>query len=79
VIHDSLRQALANPAATLPTMRRHAQEYDDRVLMQHVETYVNEWTVDLGPTGRSALEALADRAAAAGLRATRLVIFPARE
>ena len=66
VIHDSLTLALAHPAAALPTMRAQAQEFDDRVLMQHVELYVNEWTVDLGDAGRRALAELAARAAAAG-------------
>lgn len=67
VIRDSLDYALANREAPLPTMRRYAQEFDDRVLMQHVELYVNEWTVDLGPVGRRALDALSTRAAAVGL------------
>ncbi len=67
VIRDSLDLALADPAAALPTMRRHAQEFDDRVLMQHVNLYVNEWTRDLGTTGRRALDELARRAAAVGV------------
>jgi len=67
VIHDSLTLALADPAAALPTMRAHAQEFDDEVLMRHVELYVNAWTVDLGATGRRALDALSARAAAIGL------------
>ena len=66
VIHDSLALALADPAAPLPTMRRHAQEFDDHVLRQHVELYVNEWTLDLGATGRRALAELSARAATAG-------------
>jgi len=66
VIHDSLRFALADPAAALPTMRAHAQEFDDRVLMQHVELYVNDWTLDLGAEGRRALDELSRRAAAVG-------------
>jgi 1,4-dihydroxy-6-naphthoate synthase len=75
VIHDSLTLALADPAAALPTMRAHAQEFDDRVLMQHVELYVNEWTVDLGDTGRRALAELAARAAAAGRSGGLLEVF----
>jgi len=67
VIHDSLRFALADPAAALPTMRAHAQEFDDRVLMQHVELYVNDWTLDLGAEGRRALDELSRRAAAVGV------------
>lgn len=69
VIHDSLRLALADRDAALPTMRRHAQECDDRVLMQHVDLYVNEWTVYLGDTGARALGTLAARAAVRGIGA----------
>jgi len=44
--------------ATLPTLRRYAQEDSDEVLWAHVELYVNACTRDLGRTGRAALEAL---------------------
>lgn len=67
VIHDSLQFALANRDAPLPTMRRYAQEFDDAVLMQHVDLYVNEWTLDLGDIGRNALQELSQRATAAGV------------
>ena len=76
VIHDSLQHALADPAAALSTMRQYAQEFDDAVLMQHVELYVNDWTVDLGDVGRQALATLSQRAAAAGIDAgCPLVVF----
>ncbi len=76
VIRDSLAYALADPASALPTMRAHAQEHDDEVLAKHVELYVNEWTMDLGPTGRRALDELSSRAAAIGLGAGgRLEVF----
>jgi 1,4-dihydroxy-6-naphthoate synthase len=75
VIHDSLTLAMADPAAALPTMRAHAQEFDDRVLMQHVDLYVNEWTLDLGETGRRALDEFAMRAAATGRGGGRLEVF----
>jgi 1,4-dihydroxy-6-naphthoate synthase len=67
VIHDSLRFALADRQAALPTMRTHAQEFDDHVLMQHVDLYVNEWTLDLGVEGARALDELSVRAASIGL------------
>ena len=67
VIHASLQYALANPEAALPTMRQHAQEFNDQVLMQHVELYVNDWTIQLGDVGRRALATLAERAAAVGI------------
>jgi 1,4-dihydroxy-6-naphthoate synthase len=62
VIFDSLQYALSDPDHALPTMRKYAQEFDDSVLMKHVELYVNEWTSDLGPVGRQALTELSRRA-----------------
>ncbi|MEZ6059820.1 MAG: 1,4-dihydroxy-6-naphthoate synthase [Planctomycetaceae bacterium] len=67
VIHDSLQLALADRDAALPTMRKYAQEFDDGVLMQHVDLYVNDWTVDLGSVGRQALTELSGRAKTVGL------------
>ena len=76
VIHDSLQFALADRQAALPTMRRYAQEFDDHVLMQHVDLYVNQWTLDLGVEGARALDELSARAASIGLSAGgRLRVF----
>lgn len=66
-IRHSLEFAQANPAEALPTMRKYAQEFDDSVLMQHVELYVNQWTVDLGEVGTNALKQLSQQAQAAGV------------
>ncbi len=66
-IRDSLEFAQTNPTATLPTMRKYAQEFDDSVLMQHVELYVNQWTVDLGEVGASALRQLSLQAKTVGV------------
>ena len=72
----SLLLALGDRDGALPTMRAHAQEHDDAVLMQHVDLYVNEWTVNLGPVGMRALEELSARAASIGLgTGRRLEIF----
>lgn len=67
VIRDSIEYAIADRAAALPTMRRYAQEFDDEVLMRHVDLYVNQWTRDLGPTGAAALKRLADEARKVGI------------
>ncbi|MEO2033936.1 MAG: 1,4-dihydroxy-6-naphthoate synthase [Planctomycetaceae bacterium] len=66
-IHDSLQFALASRDAPLPSMRRYAQEFDDEVLMQHVDLYVNDWTIELGETGCEALNQLSRRATRAGV------------
>ncbi len=60
-ISASLECALADPAGALPCMRRYAQEQSDAVLRSHVDLYVNQLTRDLGPEGRAALAALAER------------------
>ena len=67
VIRDSLKYALAHREETLPTMRQYAQEFNDEVLFQHVDLYVNDWTVELGELGQAALDALSMRATAIGL------------
>ena len=67
VIHDSLQLALSDRELPLLTMRKYAQEFDDAVLMQHVDLYVNDWTVDLGDVGKNALQQLSRRAQAIGL------------
>lgn len=78
VIRDSLDFALAERDLALPTMRRYAQEFDDHVLMQHVDLYVNDWTRDLGDIGANALDELSRRAQEIGLvprSSRRLEIF----
>ena len=67
VVRASLEYGCEHPGETLVTMRQHAQEFDDEVLMQHVELYVNRWTRDLGQTGRSALDSLSQMAKSIGL------------
>jgi 1,4-dihydroxy-6-naphthoate synthase len=48
-------------------MRKYAQEFDDEVLFGHVDLYVNDWTVELGETGKRALEMLSIKAKQCGL------------
>ena len=67
VIQDSLNYAMTHRDETLPTMRHYAQEFDDTVLMRHVDLYVNDWTVHLGAVGQVALNELSDRAQQIGL------------
>lgn len=67
VIRNSIQYGLQNRQETLPTMRQYAAEFDDAVLMQHVDLYVNDWTIDLGSTGREALATLSRLATEAGI------------
>lgn len=67
LIRQSIQYGLSNREETIATMRQHAQELADEVLWQHVDLYVNPWTVEMGETGRQALSQLAKSAQAAGL------------
>lgn len=62
IIRESIEYGLANRNETLPTMRKYAQEFSDDVLFSHVDLYVNQWTIDLGQTGRESLQQLAKQA-----------------
>lgn len=67
LIEASVRMALGQRGAALPTMQRYAQEFSPEVLWAHVDLYVNRWTERLGAEGERALAVLAERAVALGL------------
>jgi 1,4-dihydroxy-6-naphthoate synthase len=48
-------------------VRAHAQEMSEQVMYQHIDLYVNEYSVDLGDQGRRAVQVLFDRAQQTGL------------
>ena len=73
VIRSSIEYACHTPESALPTMRKYAQEFDDRVLMQHVDLYVNDWTIELGEVGRLAIDELSRRASEKGVMTPRTI------
>ena len=64
IFRRSVEFAFANPDASLPFVREHAQEMSEQVMRQHIDLYVNEYSVDLGPDGRRAVNLLLERVAA---------------
>ena len=67
VVRRSVEYAFANRAASLPFVREHAQEMSEAVMYQHIDLYVNDFSVDLGAEGRRAVQILFERAAASGI------------
>lgn len=59
LVRRSVEHALARSEIS-EFVRRHAQEMDEAVIRQHIELYVNEYSVELGEAGRRAVEALLD-------------------
>ncbi|WP_130510423.1 1,4-dihydroxy-6-naphthoate synthase [Krasilnikovia cinnamomea] len=66
-IRTSVSMAWANPDASRDFVLEHAQEMELDVVRQHIELYVNEYTLDLGPEGLAAADTLLERAAAVGV------------
>jgi 1,4-dihydroxy-6-naphthoate synthase len=66
-IRRSLAFARENEDAVMPYVREHAVEMSDAVMRAHIELYVNEFTDDLGESGRVAVHALFSRAHDAGI------------
>jgi 1,4-dihydroxy-6-naphthoate synthase len=67
VMRRSVEYAFANRTASLPFVRAHAQEMSEDVMYQHIDLYVNDYSVDLGREGRRAVEVLFQRANALGV------------
>jgi len=65
VMRRSVEYAFAHRTASLPFVREHAQEMSEEVMYQHIDLYVNPYSIDLGTEGRQAVERLFDRARAA--------------
>jgi 1,4-dihydroxy-6-naphthoate synthase len=58
LIHQSLQQAFAQYPVLSPYVKAHAQEMDEQVMRQHIDLYVNEFSLDLGKEGWTAIEKL---------------------
>lgn len=67
VMRRSVEYAFAHREASLPFVRANAQEMSEDVMYQHIDLYVNDYSVDLGAAGRRAVEVLFDRARATGV------------
>ncbi len=56
LIRQSLEWAEAHPSRALALCRTHAMEMSDPVMQSHIDLYVNQYSHDLGPDGRAAVE-----------------------
>lgn len=66
-LRDSIETAFADPESTKEYIKKHAQELDDDVTSEHIKTYVNDFTLDLGDEGRAAIDTLQKLAREAGI------------
>ena len=58
LIRSSVEQALRAYPLVTEYVKRHAREMDEAVMRQHVDLYVNDFSVEMGEAGRSAVRRL---------------------
>lgn len=58
VLKRSVKFALDNPKTGYLYVKKNAQELDDAVIQQHINLYVNNFTIELGESGRLAVSKL---------------------
>jgi 1,4-dihydroxy-6-naphthoate synthase len=62
ILKDSVIYALENRSASRDFVRHHAQEMDREVIDQHIDLYVNDYTISLGEKGTRAIQKLEEMA-----------------
>ncbi len=67
LIRKSIEFAFDNPNEPLSYMKQHAQEMDEEVMKQHVELYVNKYSIDLGKDGKNAISQMFNLAQQKGI------------
>lgn len=66
-IRESLRYARQHTNEVMDYCRRHSQEMDKAVMKSHIDLYVNDFSLDLGDGGLSAVRRLFSEAEARGI------------
>lgn len=61
-IQRSLRLVTESPEKARAFIKQHAQEMDDSVIDQHVSTFVNNFSMELGSAGEDAIRILLEKA-----------------
>ncbi len=67
ILRSSIEYAFSYPEAGKDYIRRYAREMDDHVIQEHINLYVNSYSIDLGENGREAVRILEDMAQQAGI------------
>ena len=62
MLKRSVQFAFENPESSSDYVSQNAQAMNSEVAKQHIKLYVNEYSVDLGKTGREAVEILVNKA-----------------
>jgi len=58
ILRKSVEYAFAHEEEVMPYVKQYAQEMEETVMKQHINLYVNNYTVDLGEKGKNAIQKL---------------------
>ncbi len=67
LIRESLTFAYENPGSAMAYMKKYAQEMREDILLKHVDTFVNDFSLSLGEEGRAAINKLLEKGSSLGL------------
>lgn len=62
LIRKSIEYAFENPQSSLTFIKSLSQEMEEDVIFQHIDLYVNEYSLSLGARGRNSVSALFEKA-----------------
>ncbi|RJR16502.1 MAG: 1,4-dihydroxy-6-naphthoate synthase [Nitrospiraceae bacterium] len=67
LIKQSVEYAFSNPTVPMAYIKKHSQELSDDVINQHIDLYVNDFSIDLGEEGEKAVREFIKRAEDSGI------------
>ncbi|MFH2092659.1 MAG: 1,4-dihydroxy-6-naphthoate synthase [Pseudomonadota bacterium] len=67
LIRQSINHAFAHPDMAYDYIQSHAQELDKDVIQQHIDLYVNDYSIQIGEKGEQAITLFFEKAEQAGL------------
>jgi 1,4-dihydroxy-6-naphthoate synthase len=67
LVRESVLYAMANRGEPEGYIKEHSQELEDSVIRQHIDLYVNDYTVDMGQEGEAAVREFLRRAEERGI------------
>ena len=67
IVRKSIEFAYKNPESAINYIKQFAQEMNPEIMYKHIDLYVNEYSIDLGKTGKEAIKRLYTEAAGRNL------------
>ena len=58
LIRESVKYAFSNYPILTDYVKQHSQEMEEKVMRQHIDLYVNDYSIDLGEAGKKAVKKL---------------------